>query len=327
MIASLICLVSALVLMLLFMPSLLKKLRALKFGQTIYDLGPKAHLNKQGTPNMGGLLIGGITLLAAVVTLLIYWGKQGGSFIGMPLLFIVVLSAGAMAIGFADDYIKDVKKDHEGLKPRQKIIGQVILGFAVSIMRYAVKGGGIRIPFTSAVWDLGLFYIPVMTVLVMFITNSSNLQDGVDGLLSTVTVMSMLGFAAIYLFRDTANACLAPVAAALCGACLGFLHFNRHPARIFMGDTGSMFIGGVMTALAMWSGHEIFLIFLSFTCIISSLSVMLQVSYFKLTHGKRIFKMSPLHHHFELCGFSENKIDLMYGAVSLLMALIAFLAA
>ncbi|MBQ7184773.1 MAG: phospho-N-acetylmuramoyl-pentapeptide-transferase [Clostridia bacterium] len=327
MIASLICLVSALVLMLLFMPSLLKKLRALKFGQTIYDLGPKAHLNKQGTPNMGGLLIGGITLLAAVVTLLIYWGKQGGSFIGMPLLFIVVLSAGAMAIGFADDYIKDVKKDHEGLKPRQKIIGQVILGLAVSIMRYAVKGGGIRIPFTSAVWDLGLFYIPVMTVLVMFITNSSNLQDGVDGLLSTVTVMSMLGFAAIYLFRDTANACLAPVAAALCGACLGFLHFNRHPARIFMGDTGSMFIGGVMTALAMWSGHEIFLIFLSFTCIISSLSVMLQVSYFKLTHGKRIFKMSPLHHHFELCGFSENKIDLMYGAVSLLMALIAFLAA
>ncbi len=327
MIVSLICLVSALVLMLLFMPSLLKKLRALKFGQTIYDLGPKAHLNKQGTPNMGGLLIGGITLLAAVVTLLIYWGKQGGSFIGMPLMFIVLLSAGAMAIGFADDYIKDVKKDHEGLKPRQKIIGQVILGLAVSAMRYAVKGGGIRIPFTSAVWDLGLFYIPVMTVLVMFITNSSNLQDGVDGLLSTVTVMSMLGFAAIYLFKDTADACLAPVAAALCGACLGFLHFNRHPAKIFMGDTGSMFIGGVMTALAMWSGHEIFLIFLSFTCIISSLSVMLQVTYFKLTHGKRIFKMSPLHHHFELCGFSENKIDLMYGAVSLLMALIAFLAA
>ena len=327
MIEALICLVTALLLMLIFMPALLKKLRALKFGQTIYDLGPKAHLNKQGTPNMGGLLIGGVTLAITIVTQLIAWGKQGGSLIRMPLIFIVLLSAGAMAIGFADDYIKDVKKRHEGLKPRQKIIGQVILGLAVSSLRFALKGGGIRIPFTALIWDLGLFYIPLMTLLVMFITNSSNLQDGVDGLLSTVTVMSMLGFAAIYLFRDTADASLAPVAAGLCGACLGFLHFNRHPAKIFMGDTGSMFIGGVMTALAMWSGHEIFLIFLSFTCIISSLSVMLQVTYFKLTHGKRIFKMSPLHHHFELCGYSENKIDLMYGGVSLLMALIAYLAA
>ena len=327
MIEALICLVAALLLMLIFMPALLKKLRALKFGQTIYDLGPKAHLTKQGTPNMGGLLIGGVTLAITIVTQLIAWGKRGGSLIRMPLIFIVLLSAGAMAIGFADDYIKDVKKRHEGLKPRQKIIGQVVLGLVVSSLRYALKGGAVRIPFTALTWDLGLFYIPVMTLLVMFITNSSNLQDGVDGLLSTVTVMSMLGFAAIYLFRDTADASLASVAAALCGACLGFLHFNRHPAKIFMGDTGSMFIGGVMTALAMWSGHEIFLIFLSFTCIISSLSVMLQVSYFKLTHGKRIFKMSPLHHHFELCGFSENKIDLMYGGVSLLMALIAYLAA
>ena len=184
-----------------------------------------------------------------------------------------------------------------------------------------------RFPFTDLVWDLGLFYIPIMTLLVIFITNSANLQDGVDGLMATVTVMSMLGFGLIFIVKMPEYRSLAGTAFALCGACVGFFCFNHHPAKIFMGDTGSMFIGGVMCALSMWTGLEIFLIFLSFTCIVSSLSVMLQVSYFKLTHGKRIFKMSPIHHHFEMCGFSENKVVLMYGLVSFAMAMIAFFAA
>ncbi len=327
MIESLLCLIAAVILMLAFMPTLLKKLRALKMGQTIYDLGPKAHKTKQGTPNMGGILIGGITVLLSIAALLIQYVKHGGSFIQSPLLFFLLLSLGAMAIGFADDYIKDVKKRHDGLNPKQKIMGQIVVGLAASIMRFLIKGGSVKIPFTQMTWDMGLFYIPVMTLLVIFITNSANLQDGVDGLMSTVTIMSMLGFGMIFLFKDPGNSNLAPVAFALCGACVGFLFFNRHPAKIFMGDTGSMFIGGVMSALAMWTGLEIFLIFLSFTCIISSLSVMLQVSYFKLTHGKRIFKMSPLHHHFELCGYSENKIDILYGVAALVTAALAYLAA
>lgn len=275
---------------------------------------------------MGGILIAGITAVITVVTQLLAWQREKTAFLHMPLVFLLLLSLGAMAIGFADDFTKDIKKRHDGLSPKQKIIGQVVVGLAASVLRYYLKGGAVRIPFAGVQWDLGLFYIPVMTLLVIFITNSANLQDGVDGLMSTVTVMSMLGFGLIFLFKMPQDKSLASVAFALCGTCIGFFCFNHHPAKIFMGDTGSMFIGGVMSALAMWTGLEIFLIFLSFTCIISSLSVMLQVTYFKLTHGKRIFKMSPLHHHFELCGFSENRIVVMYGIVSLLMAAAAYLA-
>ncbi len=325
-----VCLMSAAALVILLMPPLLKRLRALKMGQTIYDLGPKAHLTKQGTPNMGGILIGGAALAVAVAAAAYLAGKDDNSAfwsLRNPLLFYGLLSLGAMLIGFSDDYVKDVKKRHEGLNPKQKLMLQLVLGLALSGYRFWLRGGAVRIPFTQIWWDLKYFYIPVMTVLIMFMTNSSNLQDGVDGLLSTVTVMGMLGFAAIFLFRQPKEPMLAAFALALCGACLGFLVFNHHPAKIFMGDTGSMFIGGAMTALAMASGLEIFLIFLGFTCIMSSVSVMMQVGYFKLTHGKRIFKMSPLHHHFELCGYSENKIVLLYGAVELLMAVIAYLAA
>ncbi|MBR5109436.1 MAG: phospho-N-acetylmuramoyl-pentapeptide-transferase [Clostridia bacterium] len=355
--------VCAMAVVFLVMPKFLPFLKKLKFGQTIYDLGPQAHLAKQGTPNMGGIVTALATVLVTVVFTVILGIKRGWTF-GLsnalwPLLFITV---GCMALfGFPDDYIKDVKKDHEGLKPKQKLIGQMVIGLAFSFFCYQKLGSDVIIPFTSLTWDLGIFYIPIMTVLVMFITNSANLQDGVDGLLSSVTVVGMIAFGLIASFLGVSMAksysldvvttiektfdCapkdlgfyfswfppISILCFALAGASIGFLRYNRHPAKIFMGDTGSMFIGGAMVGVAMLTKTQFLLIPIAFTCIMSSVSVMLQRGYFKYTkkkygEGRRIFKMSPLHHHFELCGMKENQIVLMYAAVTLVLSLLAVLS-
>ncbi len=328
--------VCAVAVVLLVMPKFLPFLKKLKFGQTIYDLGPQAHLAKQGTPNMGGIVTALSTVAVTLVFSVILSVKNGWA-LGLnnalwPLLFITV---GCMALfGFPDDYIKDVKKDHEGLKPKQKLIGQMVIGLAFSAFCYQKLGSEVIIPFTNLTWDLGIFYIPIMTVLVMFITNSANLQDGVDGLLSSVTIVGMAAFGLIVLFMTPKTLDVAwgmPISIlcfALAGASIGFLRYNRHPAKIFMGDTGSMFIGGAMVGVAMLTRTQFLLILISFTCIMSSLSVMLQRGYFKYTkkkygEGRRIFKMSPLHHHFELCGMKENQIVLMYAAVTLVLSVLA----
>ena len=342
---------AALLIMLLVMPKFLPYLKKLKFGQTIYDLGPQAHKAKQGTPNMGGVVIAGAAVLVTIVLAIICTAQNGKTFgLENPLWALLLVILGSMAVGFADDYIKDVKKNHEGLKPKQKLMGQVVVGLLFSLYCYFYVGSDVIIPFTKVTWDLGIFYIPIMTVLVMFMTNSSNLQDGVDGILSSVTVVGMAAFGLIAVFISEymdVQAWMAPVQAAfgktesanwfwivaiacfaLVGACLGFLRFNRHPAKIFMGDTGSMFIGGMMVGVAMLMKMEFLLILICFTCIMSSVSVMLQTGYFKITkkkygQGRRIFKMAPIHHHFELCGMNENQIVLMYAAVTLVLSLIA----
>ncbi len=323
-------LVIPVVLMLLLMPPLLRRLRALKFGQTIYDLGPQ-HQQKQGTPNMGGILIGGITAAATVCFALTQLIRSHTPLFSadnylFPLLWITL---GSMAIGFADDYIKDVKKRHDGLSPRQKLVLQLAVGLLFSLYCFRFVGSEILLPFTQRTLDLGWFYIPVMTLLVMFMTNSANLQDGLDGLLSTVTLVGMLAFGALVLALSDAaglsgisrllltGACLA-----LCGSVLGFLYFNHYPAKIFMGDTGSMFIGGMMVGVGMLSKCQFPMLLFCFTSVMSSVSVMLQVGYFKLTHGKRLFKMSPIHHHFEKCGMKETQIVLMYAAVTIVTSLL-----
>ena len=343
----------ALVLVLAVMPAFLPFLRKLKFGQTIYELGPQAHKAKQGTPNMGGIVTGSATLIALLVYCVIR-AAGGDTAIALksPLwpLLLITLSCTAL-FGFPDDYIKDVKKDHEGLKPRQKLIGQLIVGQIFSLYCYFHVGSDVWIPFTGTTWDLGIFYVPLMTILVMFITNSANLQDGVDGILSSVTVVGMTAFGIIALiigktaandaalgtlaariFPNQADASWFAVIAALCfaltGASVGFLFFNHHPAKIFMGDTGSMFIGGAFVGVAMLMKCEFLLIPICFTCIMSSVSVMMQTTYFKYTRkkygqGRRIFRMSPLHHHFEMCGMKENQIVLMYTAVTLVLSAIA----
>lgn len=329
----------AMALMLLVMPVFLPFLKKLKFGQTIYDKGPQAHLAKQGTPNMGGIVIAGATViafLAGAVVLAVRTGTFGGMHHTLwPLLFVAL---GSMAVGFADDFIKDVKKNHEGLKPMQKIAGQVVVGLLFSIYCYFAVGSDVILPFTRNTWNLGIFYIPIMTVLVIFMTNSANLQDGVDGILSSVTAVGMTAFGLIAVFllngagallgEDIHFAIIALLCFALTGACIGFLRFNRHPAQIFMGDTGSMFIGGVMVGVGMLMKCQFVLIPVCFTCIMSSVSVMIQTTYFKYTKkkygkGRRIFKMTPIHHHFELSGMKENQIVLMYAGVTLALCIFA----
>jgi phospho-N-acetylmuramoyl-pentapeptide-transferase len=315
---------TAFTLMLLGMPSLIIYLKKLKFGQTIYTLGPQAHLSKQGTPNMGGLLMVATTLLAAVCCAL-YEG------IAARLLPLILLALGSTAIGFADDYIKDIKKRHEGLKPMQKVIGQIITGIAFSLYCYISIGSRIRLPYITTELDLGLFYIPLMTLLIIFMTNSANLQDGVDGILSSVSIVGGIAFGAIALMIGGDKApqlhrALALASVALVGACGGFLVFNRYPARIMMGDTGSMFIGGVFVGIAILLRLQLWLIPICFTMIVSSMSVIMQRIYFKITHGRRIFRMSPIHHHFELSGMSENQIVRMYVAATLVLSVLAVLA-
>lgn len=322
---------AAVVFMLILMPRFLPYLKKMKFGQTIYDLGPRTHMLKQGTPNMGGILIGGVSVFVSLTAAFFLsedvWGLNSGLW---ALLFVCL---GSMFIGFLDDYVKDIKKRHDGLKPYQKIVGQVTVGLLFSVYCYHYVESEVIVPFTKSTWNLGLLYIPLMTLLVVFMTNSANLQDGVDGLLSSVTLIGMTawGILAEILIKVNMPAGISTrfvsvLCFSLVGSCAGFLHYNRHPADIFMGDTGSMFIGGAMVGAAMLLKCEFLLIPICFTCIMSSVSVMMQVLYFKYSHGKRIFKMAPIHHHFELCGMSENKIVLMYLAVTVLLSVVAVLS-
>ena len=311
-------------------PRLIRYLKKLHFGQTIYELGP-SHQQKQGTPVMGGLMMAAGILAASLICHPAKW--NGAWDFVLPLLAVSFLS---MAVGFADDYIKAVKKQHEGLKPMQKIAGQVIvaLGFSVYCYFSPAVGSRILIPFTGGEWDLGIFYIPVMTLLVIFMVNSSNLQDGLDGLLGTVTAVGSSAWAVICLIlitaasitgtQDTGNtATVAVFAMSMAGACVGFLRYNRYPAKTFMGDTGSMLLGGGMVAMAMLLRYPILLILIFFTPVMSSVSVIMQRYYFKLTHGKRIFLMSPIHHHFEKKGYTETQIVSMYAGITLILSMIA----
>ena len=314
-------------------PKLIKYLKKLHFGQTIYELGP-AHQQKQGTPVMGGLMMAAGILAASLVFHPAKW--NGGLDFIFPLLAVSLLS---MAVGFADDYIKAVKKRHEGLSPWQKIAGQVVVavGFSVYCYFHPAVGSRIRIPFTGTEWDLGIFYIPLMSLVTIFIVNSSNLQDGLDGLLSTVTAAGSSAWTVICLLLMTvpllegvADRNGAEVTGifmiSMAGACVGFLRYNRYPAKTFMGDTGSMLLGGAMAAAALLMRLPLLLLLIFFTPVMSSFSVILQRYYFQLTHGKRIFLMSPVHHHFEKKGYSETQIVSMYAGITLVLSLIAVLS-
>lgn len=315
-------------------PRVIPILRKMKFGQTIYDLGPESHKAKQGTLTMGGVMICGAAIVMALVCHPSQW--EG---INDFMLALCVLSFFTMLIGFSDDYIKVVKKRSLGLTPWQKIIGQVVvsLAFAVYCYLHPLVGSKIIVPFFNVEWDLGVFYIPLMTLLVIFMTNSANLQDGVDGILSTVTAIGSVAWGVMALMSipfvgmvgmnvQGNYLSIAIFAMALTGACLGFLRYNHYPAQVFMGDTGSMFIGGATVGMAMLLRQPLMLVLIAFTMIASSLSVMIQVAYFKKTHGKRIFKMSPIHHHFELSGMNETQIVAMYAVVTGLLSLVALLS-
>ena len=304
-------------------PKLIAWLRKLKLGQTMYELGPQSHMKKQGTPIMGGLCIALGCVVAFVVC-----GVTLGAWDHMLALLFVAL--GSMAVGFGDDWIKMVKKRHEGLTPWQKIIGQAVVcvGFACYCYFHPEVGSKVIVPFVNIEWDLGIFYIPLLALTVLFMVNSANLQDGLDGILSTVTAVGSIGWAAIAMIAAAENATVAVFAAALCGACIAFLRFNHYPATIFMGDTGSMFIGGAVVGMAMILREPFLLLLIGFTMVMSSVSVILQRYYYKLTRKifgepRRLFKMSPIHHHFEKCGMKETSIVLMYGIVTAVLTALA----
>jgi phospho-N-acetylmuramoyl-pentapeptide-transferase len=308
----------------------------MKFGQTIYELGPQSHQTKQGTPTMGGLMFAAVT---SVLTLLLslFSLQNGWKDFGLAL---IVVSLASMLIGFVDDYIKVVKKRNLGLIWWQKIIGQVVVAVAFSAYCYfnPYVGSRILVPFFNVEWDLGWMYIPLMSCVMIFMINSANLQDGLDGLLSSVSVIGSATWGIISIVimlvlgvAGNADAManysnLAVFAMALAGALMGFLRFNHYPAGVFMGDTGSMFIGGAMVGMSMLLKMPLFMLLICFTMLASSLSVIIQRIYFKATHGKRIFKMSPIHHHFELSGMTETQIVAMYSIVEGLLCLVALLS-
>lgn len=329
-------LILSLVAMLLIGPRVLPVLRKMKFGQTIYELGPQSHQTKQGTPTMGGLMFAAVTSVVTLV-LALFSMKNGWKDFSLAL---IVVSLASMLIGFVDDYIKVVKKRNLGLIWWQKIIGQVVVAVAFSAYCYfnPYVGSKILVPFFNVEWDLGWTYIPLMSMVMIFMINSANLQDGLDGLLSSVSVIGSAAWGIISLIimltfgvsgQQDAMANygnLAIFAMALAGSLMGFLRFNHYPASVFMGDTGSMFVGGAMVGMAMLLKMPLFMLLICFTMIASSVSVIIQRIYFKVTHGKRIFKMSPIHHHFELSGMTETQIVAMYAIVEGLLCLVALLS-
>ena len=321
----------ALAVSLLSGPQIIKLLRRLKVGKKIYELGPK-HQEKEGTPLMGGIMI----VLGVVIAVII-------CHIGLPVdiwnfsIGLTVVSLLSMAVGLTDDLIQVIKKQHDGLTPMQKIIGQVALSAVFAVYCYFNPdiGSVIWIPLANVQLDLGIFYIPLVMLLVIFMVNSSNLQDGLDGLEGTHTSVAAVGLAcmALVMAQKTTDAQLngqyeqaAVFALALAGGAMGYLRYNRYPAKVFMGDCGSMFIGGAVVGIACVLRQPLMVLIVCFTMVMSSGSVMIQRVYFKLTHGKRIFKMSPIHHHFELCGYKETQIVSMYAIITGVLSILAVLS-
>ena len=300
-----------------FCPILIPFLRKLKFGQTEREEGPQSHLKKNGTPTMGGLVI----LASILLTSLIYIGKFTEI---LPVLFMTL---GFGLIGFLDDYIKVVKKRSLGLTPLQKMALQFIVSGVFIYYYFKIAGldTSIKIPFVSGdgfVMPTWLFIIFVF-IVVLGTVNGVNFTDGLDGLASGVTVIVATFFTIAAL---SLNPSMTPITGAVVGSLLGFLLFNTYPARVFMGDTGSLALGGFVSSIALMLHMPLFIVIIGLIYLVEVLSVILQVGYFKLTHGKRIFKMAPIHHHFELCGYSETQVVAAFSIVTALLCLVGIMA-
>lgn len=312
---------SAILLGKIFIPFLTK----LKFGQIILEIGPSWHKNKQGTPTMGGLIFIFSTIIAVVLGMFsIYYNKANTEFLNInnnKIFSVFIMSVGFAFIGFIDDYIKIVKKRNEGLTARQKLILQILASSFYFFMIYINGDNGtiFRIPFLGQ-YDFGFLYYPIGVIIIVAIVNSVNLTDGVDGLASSVTffVSIFLMFISTYAghFGETI------MSTALASGCLGFLYYNFYPAKVFMGDTGSMFLGAFITGICFNLGIVFIVPILGIIFLCESLSVIIQVISFKIT-GKRVFKMSPIHHHFEMSGYSEIKIVLLFSFITFVAGLIS----
>ena len=301
----------------LLCPIFIPILHRMKFGQFIREEGPESHLKKAGTPTMGGIVM----LAAFTVSSLAYMLNESQIF---P---VILLTVGFGFIGFLDDFIKLAKKRSLGLRAWQKLGLQIVLTgyFAYVIMSDYPELTQIIIPFTGGqvAWNLGVLFVPFVFIAVLGTVNGANFTDGLDGLATSVTVVIAMFFVVLSLKIGSPVYITAMI---MVGTLLGFLIFNTYPAKVFMGDTGSLALGGFVAAEAFMLKVPLFIIIVAFIYLAEILSVMLQVSYFKITHGKRIFKMSPIHHHFELSGFEETRVVAMFTVVTILCCFIGFIA-
>ncbi len=304
-------------------------LKKLHYGQTIKEIGPTWHNKKQGTPMMGGLMfiLGSTVAIATAFTTLavtepdMMGGMQAQQ--NRTLLIAVLATFGFSFVGFVDDYLKVVHKQNLGLMARYKIVMQVVVAtaFLVGMQLNGTLSTALSLPIFGRL-ELGYWFYPLAYILIIGFVNAVNLTDGLDGLSSSVTFVAMLGYMTIATLLGYHT--MGIFGAAMAGGCAGFLFWNFYPAKVFMGDTGSMFLGGAVVTISFGVGHPELLFLLGIIYLAEAASVMIQVTYFKLTHGKRIFKMTPIHHHFEMCGWSEVKIDGVFAFVTLIGVVLGF---
>ncbi|MCG3398850.1 phospho-N-acetylmuramoyl-pentapeptide-transferase [Staphylococcus massiliensis] len=306
----------ALIITLILVPILIPTLKRMKFGQSIREEGPQSHMKKTGTPTMGGLTFLISIIITTIIASLIMPYPN-------PLLLLLFVTIGFGLIGFIDDYIIVVKKNNQGLTSKQKFLAQIaiaVIFFIICVLFNVFKfSTSINIPFTDVSLPLSFFYVVFIVFWQVGFSNAVNLTDGLDGL---ATGLSIIGFTIYAIMSFILNE---PAIGTFCiimvCALLGFLPYNLNPAKVFMGDTGSLALGGIFATISIMLNQEITLIFVGLVFVLETLSVMIQVTSFKLT-GKRIFKMSPLHHHFELCGWSEWKVVIVFWTVGLISGLI-----
>ncbi|WP_432409458.1 phospho-N-acetylmuramoyl-pentapeptide-transferase [Wukongibacter sp. M2B1] len=296
-------------------PLFIPMLKRLKVGQSIRSEGPKSHFSKSGTPTMGGIIM----IIAILITTL-----TSGR-LNKDLYIILFSTLGFGLIGFIDDFIKVVLKRNLGLKAYQKLIGQIAIAVCIAIYqsKISVFETQVLVPFLKIHIDLGFLYVPFIVFVVVATTNSVNLTDGLDGLAAGVTLIVSSFFSLVAI--NWGYPSIAVFSAALTGACLGFLRFNAHPAKVFMGDTGSMALGGAIASIAILMNLTLFIPLVGGIYFVEALSVIMQVTSFKLT-GKRVFKMTPLHHHFELVGWKETKIVVVFWSITLVLCVIGLYA-
>ena len=300
-------------------PIVIPFLHKLKFGQQVREDGPQAHLKKQGTPTMGGLII-----LSSIVITSLFYMKDYPRII--PVLFMTV---GFGIIGFLDDYIKIILKRSEGLTPLQKLAGQIVITgiFAWYVLNSGEVGTDMLIPFTGGFEDgkflsLGILFVPALFFVTLGTDNGVNFTDGLDGLCTSVTILVATFLTIVAIGEDMG---ISPITGAVVGSLLGFLLFNVYPAKVFMGDTGSLALGGFVASAAYMMRLPLFIPIIGLIYLVEVLSVIIQVTYFKKTGGKRIFKMAPIHHHFELCGWSETRVVAVFSIVTAILCMIAYL--
>lgn len=300
-------------------PIMIPFLKRMKFGQQVRNDGPRSHVKKTGTPTMGGIVI----LLSVTLTAVIYIGKEKEM---IPVLFATV---GFGLIGFLDDYLKIVMQRSMGLKPWQKLFGQLIVTgiFAYYLKNFTEIGTAMLIPFTGGFQggkylDTTYFYIPLLFLVMLGTVNGANFTDGLDGLASSVTLLIATFFSVVAIAIHSG---ISHITLAVTGGLLGFLLFNVYPARVFMGDTGSLALGGFVAASAYMLRLPLFILIVGLVYLAEVLSVIIQVGYYKLSGGRRIFKMAPVHHHFELSGWPETKVVAIFSILTAILCLIALI--